>query len=158
MTLLVPFDGSTLAEAALDRAVEFGGMVDESVQAVVVIPQGNVRYARKRGWIADDEPFDVDAVVSRIREQVQERAPDASLRVERVPRAANTGSIARKIRGIAREVGPSLLFVGSDNAGRLVTTLSSVGGNVASDRRYDVMIVRHGRAARTDSAADGAAE
>jgi len=40
MTLVVPFDGSELAEAALVRATEFGNVLEEDVLAVSVIPKG----------------------------------------------------------------------------------------------------------------------
>lgn len=143
MTLLVPFDGSALAEAALTRAVEFGEVFEQSVVVIAVVPQGNTTYARERGWIEADESFDTETIVSRLREQVTALAPDATFRYERVPRAARAGSIAREIRRTARRSEASIVFIGSDNAGRLVTALSSVGGNVAADQTYDVLIVRH---------------
>ncbi len=36
-----------------------------------------------------------------------------------------------------------MVFIGSENAGHLVTSISSVGGSIASDDAYDVVIVRH---------------
>jgi nucleotide-binding universal stress UspA family protein len=143
MTFLVPFDGSALAAAALDRAVKFAEAFDQTVLAVTVVPQGNTEYARDRGWIDAGEPFDHDTIVAQLREQVGEHAPEATFRAERVSRSARAGSIARVLRQVARQTGASMVFVGSDNAGRLVTTLSSVGGNVAADLTYDVVIVRH---------------
>lgn len=143
MTLLVPFDGSALAEAALGRAVEFGEVFEQPVVAIAVVPQGNDGYARDRGWLEAGESFDTETIVSRLRDQVEALAPDATFRYERVPRAARAGTIAREIRRTARRVEASIVFVGSDNAGRLVTALSSVGGNVAADQTYDVLIVRH---------------
>lgn len=142
MTLLVPFDGSALAEAALDRAATFGSTFDQPVTALAVIPLGNTQYAREHGWIGPGESFDLEAIVSTLREQVHDCAPDATFRYERVSREAQAGSIARVIRRVARETDAPMVFVGSANAGRLVTTLSSVGGNVASDPSYDVVIVR----------------
>jgi len=35
------------------------------------------------------------------------------------------------------------VFLGSDNAGRVVTPVTSVAGTVADDAEYDVHIVRH---------------
>ncbi len=35
-----------------------------------------------------------------------------------------------------------MVFIGSENAGRLVTAVSSIGGFVATDQSYDVVIVR----------------
>jgi nucleotide-binding universal stress UspA family protein len=160
MTLLVPFDGSPLAGAALSRAAQFADTFDDSVVAVAVVPVGDTDYARDCGWIEPGEAFDYDAIVSTLREQVREHAPDAEFRAECVSRGVQAGSIARIIRRTARDLGASMVFVGSDNAGRLVTTLSSVGGNVASDRTYDVVIVRHTAPYPPDgaAAADEAAE
>jgi nucleotide-binding universal stress UspA family protein len=59
MTLVVPFDGSELAEAALVRATEFGNVFDEDVVAVSVIPKGDNSYAREHGWIEANEEFDL---------------------------------------------------------------------------------------------------
>lgn len=143
MTLLVPFDGSPLAKAALGRAVQFGESLDEPVVAVSVVPQQNAVYARGKGWLDAGEPFDMDAVVARLRDRVAEQAPEATFRHEVVSRSAQSGTIARTLRRVARAVEAKIVFVGSENAGRLVTSLSSVGGNVASDPTYDVLIVRH---------------
>jgi hypothetical protein len=44
---------------------------------------------------------------------------------------------------VIRECDASLVFVGSDNAGRMVTSISSVGGSVAADTAYDVVVVRN---------------
>lgn len=142
MTLLVPFDGSPLAEAALSRAVLFGETLGEPVLVVSVIPQQNALYAREHGWLDGDEAFEMDPIVARLREQVAERAPEATFRHEVVSRSAQSGTIARVIRRVARDAGAKIVFVGSKNAGRLVTSLASVGGNVASDPTYDVHIVR----------------
>ncbi|WP_053949218.1 universal stress protein [Halolamina sediminis] len=154
MTFLVPFDGSTLAAAALDRAVQFADTFDQPVIAAAVVPQGNTEYARDRGWMEAGEPFDHEAIVARLREQVREHAPEATFRVERASRRAPAGSIARKLRQVARKVDASMVFIGSDNAGRLVTTLSSVGGNVAADLTYDVVIVRHAKQVAVGGAPD----
>lgn len=43
-----------------------------------------------------------------------------------------------------------MVFLGSDNAGKLVTPLSSVGGSVASDD-YDVVFVRDRHPARVET-------
>jgi len=143
MTLLVPFDGTALAEAALSRAVEFGETLDEPVLVVTVIPEGNSQYARERGWLDVGEPFSMEGIASQLQAQVAERAPEASFQHEMVGRHAQSGTIAKTLRRVARQVGAKMVFVGSDNAGRLVTSLSSVGGNVAADPTYDVVIVRH---------------
>jgi nucleotide-binding universal stress UspA family protein len=145
VTLVVPFDGSDLAEAALVRAAEFGAVLDEEVLAVSVIPRGNADYARKRGWIESDEAFDTDAVVSKLRDRVTDTCPDAEFRHELVDRYAPSGTISKRVRKVADEVDAAMVFLGSENAGRMVTSVSSVGGGIASDAGYDVVIVRHRR-------------
>jgi nucleotide-binding universal stress UspA family protein len=140
MTLVVPFDGSDLSKAGLLRAAQFEQVFDVGLLAVTVVPRGNVRYARDRGWIDDDEAFDDDAIVSSLRAAVAEIAPAAAFRCEFVGRYAPAGTIGNTLRRIAREVDASIVFVGSRNAGRIASTLS-VGSSVASERSYDTMIV-----------------
>ncbi|MDS0278729.1 universal stress protein [Halomicroarcula sp. S1AR25-4] len=143
MTLVVPFDGSELAEAALVRATEFGNVFDEDVLAVSVIPAGKADYAREHGWIEQDEAFDMASVVATLHEQVTELCPSADFRHKVVDRYAPSGTIAKHLRRVAREEDASMVFIGSENAGHLVTGVSSVGGTVAADESYDVVIVRH---------------
>ncbi|WP_424001862.1 universal stress protein [Haloarcula salina] len=142
MTFVVPFDGSAYAEAALVRAREFAPAVDESVQAVTIIPRDNARYARERGWLGPDEPFDTDGIVDGLAEQVHEIAPLASFHHERCTREVSGNTIARPVRKFARREGATVVFIGSDSAGRLTRRLGSVGERVSADVAYDVVIVR----------------
>jgi nucleotide-binding universal stress UspA family protein len=142
MTLVVPFDGSDLAEAALVRATEFGNVFEEDVLAVSVIPNGNTEYAREHGWIGQDEEFDLESVVSTLHEQVVNLCPSADFRHKVVDRYAPSGSISKRLRKVAREEDASMVFLGSENAGHLVSAVSSVGSSVAADEAYDVVIVR----------------
>lgn len=142
MTLVVPFDGSELAEAALVRATEFGTVFGEDVLAVSVIPAGNTDYAREHGWIGPGEEFDMEAVVSTLHEQVTDLCPSADFRHKVVDYYAPYGSIAKRLRKVAKDEDASMVFIGSENAGRLVTAVSSVGSVVASDQSYDIVIVR----------------
>ncbi|MFB6105766.1 MAG: universal stress protein [Halobacteriaceae archaeon] len=146
MTFLVPFDGSRLAVTALDRASEFGADRDEGVVALTVVPE-DAEYARERGWLGSEETFDVDRVASRLSQQVADRAPDATFRYVTVtasdPVASTTLEIVRAIREVAVEVDATVLFIGSENAGRVSTPVTSVGSPISEDPQYDVHIVRH---------------
>ena len=142
MTFVVPFDGSDLSRTALVRAAKFGAVLEQRVVAVTVIPHENARYARERGWLEADEEFDLRNVVATLHEEITELAPAANFTHQVVDRYAPTGTIARYVRKIAEEEGATMVFIGSDNAGRVVTSVSSVGSAVASDRNYDVVIVR----------------
>ncbi|MFC6872914.1 universal stress protein [Halobellus marinus] len=140
MSLVVPFDGSRLSQAALVRAAQFDTVLNEGVVVVSVIPKGNTRYARERGWIDSGEQFDAEAVVAHLRDAVAELAPDAEFQHVFVDRYAPRGTIAGRIRRVAREKDASIVFVGSDNAGRIVTGIT-VGQSVAGDGAYDTFVV-----------------
>lgn len=142
MTLVVPFDGSELARAALVRATEFGNVFDEDVLAVSVIPKGNTDYARERGWIRPDESFDLETIVSNLHEQVTDLCPSADFRHKVVDKYTRPATIAKRVRRIARDEPASMVFIGSENAGKIVTGMSSVGESIATDDHYDVVIVR----------------
>lgn len=149
MTFLVPFDGTEIAETALVRAVEFNQIFEEeSVLAVSVIPRGNTEYARERGWLGPNEEFDMESVVSTLHKQVTDLCPTADFRHKIVDRYAPSGTISNRIREEAEREDASMVFIGSENAGRIVTAITSVGGSVATDEEYDVVIVRHRRPAK----------
>lgn len=148
MVFVVPFDGSDLSTAALVRAVEFSTVLEEDVVAIAVVPEGNDEYARKRDWIEPDERFDLDAVVARLHRQVTDVAPSADFRHETVGRYAPPGQIASELRKLATDIDATMVFVGSENAGRVVTGIGSVGARVAAEDGYDVVIVRNGGPAK----------
>ncbi|WP_158057809.1 universal stress protein [Halorussus halophilus] len=143
MTLVVPFDGSELAQAALVRAAEFGRAFDEDVLAVSVIPKGNAEYAQARGWLGPDEAFEMEAVVSALHERVTDLSPSSDFRHKVVDRYAPSGAISNHLRSVARDEDASMVFIGSENSGHMVTSLSSVGSGIAADDAYDVVIVRN---------------
>jgi len=140
MTLLVPFDGSDLSKVALVRAAQFDGLLAEGVVVVTAIPKGNAAYARERGWIGETEAFDAERIVSTLRSMVADIAPNAEFRYELVDRYAPSGRIARVLRRFARDTDTSIAFIGSENAGRIVTGFT-VGSVVSTDRNYDTMII-----------------
>lgn len=143
MTLVVPFDGSPLSEAALVRATEFGTVFDEGVLALSVIRTGDTEYAREHDWIGPTESFDMDEVVSSLHENVTNLCPSADFRHRAIDQFAPAEAIASQLRKMARNEDASMVFIGSDNAGHLVTSVSSVGKSIAADEAYDVVIVRH---------------
>lgn len=142
MSIVVPFDGSDLSRAALRRANDFRTVLDERLVAVTVIPR-SARYARERDWLDAGAEFEERRVVAAVHEEVAEIAPAADFRHAFTDRRGAAGSIARKVRDLARDEDASVVFIGSDNAGSLVSSVSSVGSTVAADDAYDVFIVRH---------------
>lgn len=144
--LLVPYDGSPLARTAIERAQEVSNLRDEGVLALTVLPDDE-EFARERGWVDEDEPYDPDAIAARFEQEVAAIAPDATFRVERPGEggilASATMDVARRIRQVADELDARVVFIGSENAGRVSTPVTSVGSPVSEDPRYDVYIVRH---------------
>ena len=158
MTLLVPFDGSTLATNALEKAATFGDLLDEEVVALTVIPE-DAGYARERGWIGNGEPFDPETVAAGIQTRAMDVAPAVTFRTERVssdePTATATTEVVREIRRVAAAIEASVVFIGSENAGSVIAPQSSVGSPVAKGQRYDVYVVRQpGEALDSDDITD----
>ncbi len=145
MTLLVPFDGSTLSETALRKAVAYGEFVGEEPLVLSVVPDDG-DYARERGWIDPHEGFDPEVVVRKLRRAATDCAPEARFRAEVVAAAEPTATphteVIRTILSVAASVEPSVVFLGSENVGRVTGELSSVGDPVAAGHRYDVYVVR----------------
>ncbi|MFC7095829.1 universal stress protein [Halobaculum marinum] len=140
MGLLVPYDGSALSKAALIRAAQFDEILEEGVTTITVVPRNNVKYARERGWIGDDDAFDEETVLANLRETIDVIAPDVTTEFVVVGRGAPYGTIANRIRRYARNHDVSIVFIGSENAGRMVGSLS-VGSAVSAGGGYDTMIV-----------------
>ena len=147
MTYLVPFDGSPLAQAALERATEFAELLGEDVIALSVVPQDERDFAIERGWIDETERYDPDDVVAALEAEVKGLSPDATFQCERPEDVSSVASVTtdvvRTIRTVAEDVDASIVFIGSENAGRVSTPVTSVGAPVSEDPRYDVHIVRH---------------
>lgn len=154
---MVPFDGSPLSEAALAKARMYAIALDEApagirkmilserplnVVAVSIVPE-SARYAREMGWIDEDEEFRTRLVIERLHSHVAELDPSAEFRFERVDGAATSGTISSRLRQKADEIDADVIFIGSENAGRIITPITSVGSKVTAEQTYDVCIVRH---------------
>lgn len=146
MVLLVPFDGSELSRAALARAKQYAEYTGEDLLALTVIPD-DPDIARQRGWLDQSDTFDEGVISRKLRQEIHDIAPEATHRSELVenddPVATTTMDVVRTIRQVAAEVDASVLFLGSENAGRVSAPLTSVGNPLSEDPQYDVFIVRH---------------
>ncbi len=147
MTVLAPFDGSQLAETALKRAATFGESWDEEIVALTVLPE-DPSFAVERGWIDDESEFDPAALRDQFAERVGEIAPEATFRCE-IPEdsdvltATAIDDVTRTVRHVAAELDVSVIFIGTENAGRISSPVTSVGSPLSKDPQYDVHIVRH---------------
>lgn len=142
MTIVVAFDGSELSRSALQRACDIQELDGEELVVVTAIPNNNTTYSREHGWIESGEEFDKDLIKSNLEKEVNEICQSATFNPIIIGRYANEGVLANKIRKVSKTADATMVVLGSDNAGRLVTSLSSVGGGIATDTAYDVLIVR----------------
>lgn len=143
MPIIVPFDGSELSKSALLHGLNSGNLYQDNLLAVSVIPDGDTQYAREKGWITTDEEFDNELIVSRLRKQVVDIAPEADFKHISVSRYAPTGVIAKRIRHIIRDRDTSAVFIGSENAGHHTQGAESIGGRVMSDDNCNITIIRN---------------
>ncbi|WP_161973147.1 universal stress protein [Halostella litorea] len=143
MVVIVPFDGSTLSKSALLHGLRASGLYQDDLLAVTVIPDRNAGYARENGWLTDEEEFDKELIVSRLRQQVAQIAPEAEFKHITVDRYATSGTISSRIRRLARDLDTSAIFIGSENAGHSFLGPESVGGRVAYENAYDIAIIRN---------------
>lgn len=140
MTVVVPFDNNELSKAALRHAPEIARS-SESIVALTVIPNNNTDYARERDWLREDETFDPETIVGRLTEIVTDIESDAELEYIVVSRYANAGEVGSKVRKFAR-ANARVVVIGSENAGQITATVGSIGRTVATDKSYNVYIVR----------------
>lgn len=142
MVFLVPYDGSSVSEAALDRAVEHGKALDEDVVAVSLIPTG-AEYAERRKWIEPDEEFAVESARTELKRKISEATDTAERNYTDSGASAPHDGVAERIRRVANDVDASVLFVGSSANGNSDSDgLQTPFGSVAQEGSYDVHIVR----------------
>jgi len=147
MHFVVAYDGTPLSRTALDRAETLAAGVDGRVTAVTILPDGNTRYARERGWLDDGTSWDETAVLETLAESVTAVAPDAAFDYRMVDTYAPRGAIGRALKQTAERDGVDVLAIGSDNAGRVLTSLTTVTRSVGSGT-YDLLLVREADSGR----------
>ena len=147
MTVLAPFDGSELAKTALQRAETFAASRGETVVALTVFPD-DPAFAVERGWVDAENDYQPETLCERFEGEVAAISSEATFRCEQpddshVLTATATDDITRTIRQVAAELDVSVIFIGTENAGRISTPVTSVGSPLSKDPQYDVHIVRH---------------
>lgn len=139
MVFLVPYDGSSVSEAALDTAVEHGAAMDEEVVAVSLIPTGS-EYAQRRKWISPEEDFAVESARSELKRKIAEATDDAERNYTDSGATAPVDGVAKRIRRVASDVDASVLFVGAQD--ETEDNVRTPFGTIAAEADYDVHIVR----------------
>lgn len=140
MVFLVPFDGSSVSEAALSRAVDHGEALGEEVVAVSFVPTG-ADYAERRKWIEPSESFATESASAELRRKIEEATDDAERNFDEATANSFGDGITDRIRQVASDIDASILFVGASNndgGDRLNTPF----GEVAAEADYDIHVVR----------------
>ena len=144
MRYFVAFDGMGLSEEAV-RRTESMLHADDDLVVGTAIPDGDTDFARERGWLDSDEPFELDSVADRAREDVTSLAPTATFKPVRVGRHASSGAVGSRLRRLVRDIEPEIVVVGSENAGHRTGGIGSIGSSIIGGDSYDVLVVRRAR-------------
>lgn len=140
MAFVVPYDGSSVSDAALDRAVEHAKAMNEEVLAVSLVATGS-EYVERRKWIQPTEDFALESARAELERKIAETTDDVERTYEDARASAPQDGIGERIRQVADEVDASVLFVGTSDNGD-DETLQTPFGSITSDASYDVHIVR----------------
>ncbi|WP_276272615.1 universal stress protein [Haloarcula litorea] len=135
MVFLVPFDGSPLAETALDRAVTYAEALDADVVAVALVPTGD-DYAQRRRRVDPHEDFAAETAASDLRRKIEEATDDAERHYE--DSSAHAAELTAAVRRVARDVDATCVFLGSTEIEEVTISVSDLDDADA----YDVHVVR----------------
>lgn len=145
MTFFVPYDGSELAQIALQRATD---LADEQDIVVCTVVPSSPQYARENGWIGADETFDQDDIEDRFAQEVHNICPGAEFRCLHMESHVTSGSIVTRLRDEAQDIDATVVFLGSENVGSIAAPVASIGSNVATRVPYDIYLVQSDEAHR----------
>jgi len=141
LTFFVPFDGTELAVAALERADALASGPDADIVVVTILPRDR-DYARERGWIDADDELNPDGIRESLLGEVTNIAPTADFHCQTIDAHVRSGGIATLLRDIAEDIDADVLFLGSENVGSIAAPVSSIGSNVATRVPYDIYLVQ----------------
>jgi nucleotide-binding universal stress UspA family protein len=141
MTVMVAFDGSGLSAAALRRGVNMADAFDTSTVVVSVVPEDPL-YAVDQGWVDDAATYEPEGRAESLALQVEAIAPDAGFELIPLGDDVVPRDVASELRSTAYDIDADIVVLGSENAGRVVAPVTSVGDTVVSSTRYDVHVVR----------------
>jgi len=122
MTVMVPYDGSPLAQAALRRGRQLTDALSTPLLAVTVLPE-DPDYAAGKDWLAGDGGFEPDRIVAGLRHQITELAPEAGFRCLRVEGEVGPDGLAGRLRAQAAEAGATVVVLGSHSPDPLLEAL-----------------------------------
>ena len=135
MVYLVPFDGSTLSERALDRAVEYGRAMDEDVVAVGIVPTGD-GYAIRRRKVAPGEDFAAETAAQDLRRKIEEATDEAEFHYADESAVTLADGVVADLQQTAADLDASVIFLGAENGDGAAALLDDTAADA------DVHVVR----------------
>lgn len=138
MVFLVPYDGSSVSEAALDRAVEHGKALETEVVAVTFVPTGS-EYAERRKWIQPAEEFAIESARNELKRKIEETM-DKSERNYLDSGATVENGVGDQIRRVANEVDANAVYVGAVDDEEY--DYRTPFGKITTNETYDLHLVR----------------
>jgi nucleotide-binding universal stress UspA family protein len=135
MVYLVPFDGSTVAETALSRAVEYGRAMNETVVAVGIVPTGD-GYAIRRRKVAPDEDFAARTAAQDLRRKIEEATDEAEFHYENESAVMLNDGVTERLQQTAADLDATVIFLGAEGGDGAADLLA----NTTDDA--DVHVVR----------------
>lgn len=135
MAFLVPYDGTSAAREALERAVEHGGALGREVLAVSYVPTGR-DYAERRRWVDPTEDFAAETAASDLERKIEEATADAERGFTESGAHAPAGGLSDQVTQTAADVGATVVFLACADDDQVVVQLE----DDAVD--FDVYVVR----------------
>ena len=142
-SILVPFDGSQGAEAALAKAVDLAQLCGADLTLLTVYRHHSLLEASMH-VLQSDKPEDLDQIMRAHAKEVAESGKAQAVAGGIAsPRAfVKAGPVARTVTGFAQEHGHDLIVLGSRGLGSLEgTLLGSVSHKVTSLAQTPVLVV-----------------
>lgn len=149
--IVVPLDGSTLAEAALAPIAELAGTLKAPLHLIEVVePWGYTMATEPSVYV----PVDPEEALAEARAYLDQTATWLRAMGLSVTTQAVVGSAVTEIARVAREIGATLIALGSHGRGGVARALlGSVATGILQRAEVPVMIVRQAAVPRGAAAA-----
>ncbi|MEX2531743.1 MAG: universal stress protein [Gemmatimonadota bacterium] len=144
-TIMVPLDGSELAERALDPALRLAARHEATVLLAAIVsdlppvPLASLGREASRKWFEDEEKRAAD-YLEGVRVSAASRHPGVEIRMQ-----VEMGSVARGLRAVAADAGVELVALTTHGRGAWKRAwLGSVADNLVRGARRPLLLLRHG--------------
>ncbi len=146
-TIMIPLDGSELAERALDPALRLAARHDAAALLVAVVsdlppvPLASLGQEASRKWFEDEEKRAAE-YLEGVRASAAAKHPGVEIRTR-----VEMGPVARHLRSVAADVGADLIALTTHGRGAWKRAwLGSIADNLVRGARRPLLLLRDGDA------------